>query len=90
MSWERNDIRREMNEEEIHRFTLDNWKHIKKHKPTELTEREKWLLSMPKEEALKILKNFCLFLMTILVYLLIYHHLEKADLIHKISAYFHM
>lgn len=44
-----------MNDEEIHRFTLDNWKHIKKHKPTELTEREKWLLSMPKEEAWKII-----------------------------------
>ena len=53
--WEGNDLIHEWQDEEIHKYTLENWNHIKKHKPTELTEREKWLLSMPKEEAIKIL-----------------------------------
>ena len=53
--WERNEIVREWQDNELSKWKLDNWNRIKHQKARELTEREKWLLSMPEDEAIKVL-----------------------------------
>lgn len=55
MSWERNEIVSEWQDNEIAQWKRDNAHRIKKQPSRELTEREKWLLSMPEDEAIKIL-----------------------------------
>lgn len=55
MSWERNEIINEMDNEELAKFKEQFKHYIKKQPQKELTEREKWLLSMPEDEAIKIL-----------------------------------
>ena len=57
MSWERNEIVSEWQDNELAQWKRDNAHRIKKQPQRELTEREKWLLSMPTEEAIKVLLN---------------------------------
>ena len=53
--WERNIIMNEMDNNELAEFKKTFKNHIKHQPAKELTEREKWLLSMPEDEAIKIL-----------------------------------
>ena len=55
MSWERNEILNEWHDNEVAEWKKSIRHHIKKRPQRELTEREKWLLSMPEDEAIKIL-----------------------------------
>ena len=55
MSWERNEILSEWHDHEVAEWKKANRHYIKKRPQDELTEREKWLLSMPEDEAIKIL-----------------------------------
>ena len=55
MSWERNEIVSEWQDNEIAQWKRDNAHRIKKQPQRELTEREKWLLSMPEDEAIRVI-----------------------------------
>ena len=54
-NWERNEIVNEWQDEEIARYKEQFRSQIKKRPVRELTEREKWLTSMPEEDSIKIL-----------------------------------
>ena len=55
MSWERNEILSEWHDAELAQWKRDNAHRIKLQPHRELTEREKWLLSLPEDEAIRVI-----------------------------------